>query len=162
MNWTDTLSSISTAVAAATSVVVAVLALRKYFLSKDLEYEANRPFIIPRLIEEIKDGEELVFLEIKNVGDTPARNVKIEFLSDGRWNWVSEPEYPFSKNPGISAIGPNNSVSYFLGAIRQGNPLEDLEFRELFGVVEFDHPVKKIRITDEFRTSLTENRYKSK
>jgi hypothetical protein len=162
MSWTDTVSSISAAVAAGTSVVVAVLALRKYFQSKDLEYEANRPFIIPRLLVEDKDGEKLVFLEIKNVGDTPARNVKIEFLSDGKWNWVADPEYPFSKNPGIAAIGPNNSVSYFLGAIRQGNPLEDLERRELSGFVEFDHPVKRIRISDEFRTSLTENRYKAK
>jgi hypothetical protein len=161
-SWTEVLSAISSAIAAITSILASAVALVAYVKSKKLEYETFRPYIIPVLVTKQSGVEKQLFLEIKNVGDAPAIDVTIKFESDNVWNWVRNPDYPFTSDSGISAIGPGESVRYFLGVIRNGNPLSDIESREIAGWVEFKHPVRRGRISDRFRTSLYDNRYKAK
>jgi hypothetical protein len=160
-NWIQIASTVSAITASFTGIVVAVLAIVSYRESKRFEFEADRPFIIPRLTIGDVSSERWLFLEIRNVGDTPAKNVRINFLSIGQWHWVTNPDYPFLSESGISAIGPGETISFFLGVIRTGNPISDIEKREVFGEVVFDHPIKDELIRDKFRTSLTENRYKA-
>ena len=160
--WTEIVSAISALAAAITGIVVAAIALRQFIVSKKYEYEAIRPFVIPRLVIETISSEKRLFLDIKNVGDAPAKNLRIVFESEGDWHWVSNPDYPFSNNQGISALGPGESVKYFLGVVRPGNPIADIEKREIAGRVIFDSPISQKEIIDPFRTSLTEKRYKAR
>lgn len=158
----DLFSTVSSIIASLTGVLVAILAIKQYRDSKQFDFEANRPFIIPRISTGNIGTERWLFLDIRNVGDTPAKNIRIVFESAGHWHWVANPDYPFLKDAGISAIGPGETLRYFLGVIREGNPISDIETREVFGQVIFDHPTKPHLIIDEFRTSLTEDRYKAK
>lgn len=162
ITWTDVVSALSAAAAFITSALASSLALVAYVRSRRVEFEATRPFVIPRL-ELLRSGTETsLILCIKNVGDTPAQNVLIAFLPGTVWNWVKQPDYPFSSEEGISAIGPGEELRYFLGAIRDGNPLADIANRELKGSISFDNPRGGKRISDAFRASLADDRYKTK
>lgn len=162
MNWTDIVSAIAAALGALTGLVAAFLATRKFYESKKVEFEESRPYIIPNLILETFGNEQKVYLELKNVGDTPARGVRIEFTSSSAWNWVQKPDYPFLDDYGISAIGPGDSVKYFTGVVRKGNPLENIEAETFEGFVTFENPKGGKRLSDPFRMRLSENRFKAK
>lgn len=165
MYWTDVVTAIASAVAALATILGVWIGIGTYLQSKNFEFEAERPFIIPSY-ETIDSPEgKKLYLVLANVGDTPAQNVRLEFTSVGEWNWVRSGDYPFDKakgGRGIAAIGPGERVRYFAGVMRDGNPISDLDTRDVEGVVSFDNPRNVNVIEDKFRISLVENRYKAR
>lgn len=164
MIWTDYVNMVATVVTAAAAVFATVFGLLQYRQSKKLEFEDKRAFIVPRLVVNNDEKTPRVYLVIKNAGDTPAKNVVLEFDEGQVWNWVKPANFPFLKGQGgITAISPAGEISYFLGEIRADNyKFNDIETRDVRGVVSFDHPVRKgKKILDEFRLSLQDNRYQS-
>ena len=156
------MSAIATSLAAVVGIVTAVLAYVTFRRSKALEFEEIRPFMIPSLSLQVLNGKKRLYLNIRNFGDTPAKNVRLEFVEGQAWNWVKDPSYPFLSGDGISAIGPSETVTYFLGELSPRSPLNDIEKRDIDVVVSCDHPVLKRRITDKARMSLQDNRYKAR
>lgn len=160
-DW-NAVAAISTALAAAVGVVTAVLAYFTFFRAKEAQFQEQRPFMIPALSIEKRDQKKRLYLTIQNFGNTPGKNVRLEFKSNQVWNWVLSPNYPFTHGKGISAIGPGQTLTYFLGEIAKDNPLADIEERDIEVRVSCDHPVKKSRIVDDIRMSLQDNRYQSR
>jgi hypothetical protein len=144
------------------SVSVAIFALVEFIRAKRLEFEDKRPYVIPQLSTQMVGDERHLHLTLKNVGDTPAKNVRLSVEGDVQWHWVREPNYPFLSSKGISAIGPGEEARFFLGVVRKGNPLEGIDTEEFQGLVHFDNPRGGKTITDKFRVSLNENRYKAR
>lgn len=164
MNWVDYVNMGASVITAFAAVAAAVYGLRQFKLAKELEFQQKRAFILPRLVIN-KDGKvPRVFLIIQNAGETPAKNVILEFGEGQVWNWVKPANFPFLKSQGgLTAISPGADLSFFLGEIRKDNvKFNDIETRDILGVASFDHPVKKgTRVEDEFRLSLQDNRYQS-
>lgn len=158
----EAVSAIATALASGVGIVTAILAYISFRRSKELEFQEIRPFIIPSLSLLEIDGKKRLTLIIRNYGDTPGKNVQLRFRDGEVWNWVKNPIYPFLSAKGISAIGPGETVTYFLGEVTANNPLHDIENRDIDVMVSCDHPVKKVRLFDEVRMSLQDNRYKTK
>jgi hypothetical protein len=164
MNWTDYVNMVATVVTTVAAVFATVFGLMQYRQSKQLEFEDKRAFIVPRLEVNKDEKTPRVYLVIRNAGDTPAKNVVLEFDEGQVWNWVKPANFPFLKDQGgITAISPAGEMSYFLGEIRADNfKFNDIETRDILGVASFDHPVRKgKRIEDEFRLSLHDNRFQS-
>ena len=161
IDW-EAVSAIATSLAAVVGIVTAVLAYVVFRRSKALEFEEIRPFMIPSFSLQIVNGKKRLYLNIRNFGDTPAKNVRLDFAEGQAWHWVKDPSYPFLSNEGISAIGPSETVTYFLGELSPRSPLNDIEKRDIDVVVSCDHPVLKKRITDTARMSLQDNRYKAR
>ncbi len=155
--WVQILSGIGTTLAA-------VVAALQFFRSKRLEFQEKRPFVIPKLHLESSSRGKALFLLLRNVGDTPATSVKLDFGSEKKWHWVKSPSYPFLTNSeGITAIGPGDELKFFLGKITPAGDLRDIETRDIEVRVSFDNPVRKAqRLHDDIRMSLQDNRYQSK
>lgn len=161
IQW-EAISAISTALASGVGIVTAIAAYVRYRASKDLEFQELRPFLIPSLVIQLREGQKRLYIAIRNCGDTPALNVRLDFQEHQVWNWVRQPDYPFLSPHGISAIGPKETLSYFLGEITDNNPLQDIEFRDIDVVVSCNHPVKNERLSNQLRMSLQDNRYMSR
>jgi hypothetical protein len=161
IDW-QAVSAVATVIASAVGIVTALLAYVTFRRSKEVEFQEIRPFMIPSLSLQVVNGKKRLYLIIRNFGDTPAKNVRLQFAEGQAWNWVKDPSYPFLSEGGISAIGPSETVTYFLGELTPRSPLNDIEKRDIDVVVTCDHPVLKERITDTVRMSLQDNRYKAK
>ena len=161
IDW-NAVSAVATALAAGVGIVTAILAYSTFRRAKEAEFQEQRPFMIPSLHVEVADRTKRLYLSIRNYGNTPAKDVRLEFAPGQAWNWVQKPDYPFVSHKGISAIGPGQTLTYFLGEIRKGTPLGDIETRDIDVTVSCDHPIKKERIVDGIRMSLQDNRYKAR
>jgi len=164
MNWVDYVNMAAAVTTALAAVAAAIFGLRQFHQASELEFQDKRAFIVPRLVIN-KDGKApRVYLVIENAGDTPAKNVILEFRNGQVWNWVKPANFPFLKaQGGITAMSPGAEMSFFLGEIRKDNvKFNDIESRDILGSASFDHPVRKgKRVNDEFRLSLQDNRYQS-
>lgn len=164
MDWVDYLNTGSAVMTAAAAVVATVIGLWQFRQAKQLEFQDKRAFIVPRLTINKDSKMPRVYLVIHNAGDTPAKNIVLEFREGQVWNWVKPANFPFLEDQGgITALSPGAEMSFFLGEIRRDNvKFNDIEKRDILGVASFDHPVRKgKRVRDEFRLSLQDNRYQS-
>lgn len=164
MNWVDYVNMGASVTTALAAVAASIFGLGQYQQAKELEFQDKRAFIVPRLTINKDEKFPRVYLVIQNAGDTPAKNVVLEFGDGQVWNWVKPANFPFLKGQGgITAISPGAEFTFFLGEIRKDNvKFNDIEGRDIFGVASFDHPVLKgRRVEDEFRLSLQDNRYQS-
>lgn len=161
IDW-NAVSAIATALAAGVGIVTALVAYSTYRRAKEAEFQEQRPFMIPSLHIEVMDRTKRLYLSIRNYGNTPAKDVRLDFAPGQAWNWVQKPDYPFVSGKGISAVGPGQTLTYFLGEIREGTHLGDIETRDIDVTVSCDHPIKNERIVDEIRMSLQDNRYKAR
>jgi hypothetical protein len=164
VNWVDYVNMVATVITALAALAAAIFGLRQFRQASELEFQDKRAFIVPRLVLN-KDGKvPRVYLIIQNAGDTPAKNVILNFREGQVWNWVKPANFPFLEDQGgITAMSPGAEMSFFLGEIRKDNAkFNDIERRDILGVASFDHPVKEgKRVEDEFRLSLQDNRYQS-
>lgn len=164
MNWIDYLNVGAAVTTAMAAVAAAFFGLRQFRQASELEFQDKRAFIVPRLFLNKEGKAPRVYLIIQNAGDTPAKNVILDFREGQVWNWVKPANFPFRKDQGgITALSPGAEMSFFLGEIRKDNAkFNDIETRDILGVASFDHPVLKgKRVNDEFRLSLHDNRYQS-
>lgn len=164
MNWVDYVNMAAAVTTALAAVAAAVFGLWQFRQAKQLEFQDKRAFIVPRLVINKDHKFPRVYLELRNAGDTPAKNVILEFREGQVWNWVKPANFPFLKDQGgITALSPGAETCFFIGEIRKDNAkFNDIETRDVFGVASFDHPVRKgKRVEDDFRLSLQDNRYQS-
>jgi hypothetical protein len=164
VNWVDYVNMTAAVTTALAALAAAIFGLRQFRHASELEFQDKRAFIVPRLVLNEDGKAPRVYLIIRNAGDTPAKNVVLEFRDGQVWNWVKPADFPFLKaQGGITAMSPGAEMSFFLGEIRKDNlKFNDIQTRDIFGVASFDHPVQKgKRVHDEFRLSLQDNRYQS-
>jgi hypothetical protein len=164
VNWVDYVNMSAAVTTALAALAAAVFGLRQFRQASELEFQDKRAFIVPRVVLNKDGNAPRVYLIIQNAGDTPAKNVILDFREGQVWSWVKPANFPFLKDQGgITALSPGAEMSFFLGEIRKDNvKFNDIEKRDILGVASFDHPVRKgKRVRDEFRLSLQDNRYQS-
>lgn len=164
MNWVDYVNTGSAVITAFAAVVATVIGPWQFRQAKQLEFQDKRAFIVPRLSINNDGKLPRVYLMVQNVGDTPAKNVVLDFEEGQVWHWVKAAKFPFLKDlGGITALSSGAEMSFFRGEIRKDNvKFNDIESRDIIGVASFDQPVRKgKRVRDEFRLSLQDNRYQS-
>ena len=162
--WIPFAELAASAVTASAAVTATVVGLWQFRLAKQLEFQEKRAFIVPRLTINKVEKVPRVYLVIRNAGDTPAKNVILDFGENQVWHWVKPANFPFLRESGgITAVAPGDEMSYFVGEIRNDNSrFNDIEQRDVTGVASFDHPIRKgKRLADDFRLSLNDQRYKS-
>ena len=95
MNWVDYVNMVATVITALAALAAAIFGLRQFRQASELEFQDKRAFIVPRLVLN-KDGKApRVYLIIQNAGDTPAKNVILNFREGQVWNWVKPAKFPF-------------------------------------------------------------------
>jgi hypothetical protein len=80
--------------------------------------EDLRPYIQVS-VNKSKSGSRLIGeLSIRNTGQTPALNVKLEFPGDANWQNVNNPSlYSFTQTEGIHKLNPGQEFIFYLGPI---------------------------------------------
>ena len=153
----DFLQALSSAITAVVAVLALIYAYKQTKLARIGHFAERRPYVVPSY--EVKDssrGEKSVYLVITNYGNTPAKDVTLQFSSDTAWNYVkSAVHFPFlPENKGISVIPPGANNSYFVGVLSINSDLHRLREDEITVSVEFGMYEQQERITDSFRLSL--------
>jgi hypothetical protein len=162
--WIPFAELAASVVTASAAVTATFIGLRQFRQARQLEFEDKRAFIVPRLTINKEDEFPRVYLVIRNAGDMPAKNVILDFEVNQVWHWVKPANFPFLREfGGITVIAPGDEMSYFVGEIRMDNTLfNDITNRDVTGIGSFDHPIfKGERVADDFRLSLSDQRYKS-
>lgn len=153
----DFMQALSSGITAAVAVLALVYAYKQTKLARTGHFAERRPYIVPSY--EVKDssrGEKSVYLVIANYGNTPAKDVTLQFSPHTAWNYVkSANHFPFlPENKGISVIPPGTRTSYFVGILSPKSDLHFLREEEITVSVEFGMYEQQERIIDSFRLSL--------
>lgn len=153
----DFIQMFSSAVTAVVAVIALIYAYRQTELARRGHFAERRPYVVPTY--EVKDssrGEKRVYLVLVNYGNTPAKDVTLQFSSNVPWHYVkSASHFPFlPENKGISVIPPQTSNNYFVGYLSPTSDLHLLREEEITVSVEFGMYERQERIRDSFRLSL--------
>ena len=118
-----------------------------------------RPYVSTVLRSTTVRGEPAVTLEITNHGRTPALNVKISFLEGDVFHYVSNPNFPFLADDGISVLAPSETRTYFLGRLVQGTAFHSSMQNSVPIVVEYRSGVTEVALTQALTLSLNDGKY---
>ena len=127
----------------------------------------RRPYVVCEYVREKgAKGADAVFLQISNVGETPAFDVRLDFGDRDDWHWVRPANFPFlNSEGGLSVLVNGHPVRYFVGTLSQNSVLKNLEMSHLNVSVTYNAlqgSGKKIPIKEEARLTLQSYRYRSK
>jgi hypothetical protein len=154
---TDWIQAVSAAVTAVIAVAAGIFAFVQVRQAATAHFAERRPYVVPSLEVRPSDTNEFrVYLVIKNFGQTPAKNVVVEFENGANWNHISRAHVlPFMKiNGGISVVTPHASNEFFIGPLSHSSPLNALRTESILATVTFRAYGHSRIVTDEFRLTL--------
>jgi hypothetical protein len=157
MTVTDWIQAISASVTALVAVAAAIYAVIEVKQASNAHFAERRPYIVPSLeVRPSEKGESRVYLVIKNFGQTPAKDVVIEFDDDVAWHHISTAHVlPFVKaNGGISVVTPGASHDFFIGPLSRSSVLNELRAGSVLAKVTFEAYGHRGPVEDEFRLTL--------
>jgi hypothetical protein len=153
----DSFQVIGTAVTAIVAVIAVIYAYRQTELARTGHFAERRPYLVPSYeVSDSDKGVKRVFLVITNYGNTPAKDVTLEFSSNAAWHDIKYADhFPFlTSNNGISVIPPGSRNSFFVGNLSTNSCLQVLRTEEITASVHFGMYERQDRISDSFRLSL--------
>ncbi len=130
-------------------------------------FSNRRPYVICsyRLVS-TAGKYDAVHLEIANVGNTPAYDVKLCFEQERDWHWVRPADFPFlPEGPGISVIAPGGCVTFFVGPMSPQSVLKGLKDSSIKVTLRYYAPIgrsSRVLLKDSVNISLQDYRFRSK
>lgn len=153
----DVLQILSSVVTAIVAVIALMFAYRQTKLAREGHIAERRPYIVPAFeIEGTDKARKKVYLSLTNFGNTPAKDVILEFQGEEPWHDISSAShFPFlAENRGISVIPPEANMRFFVGNLAPKSSLQTLRSSDLEVVIEFAVYGEKARFRDNFRITL--------
>lgn len=118
-----------------------------------------KPYVSVSLKRADARGEDSVLLLLTNFGRTPALNVKITFPEQRAWNYVSNPNFAFADENGITVLAPGETKSYFLGRLVPGSGFARVLVEDLLATVTFGSQVSESSEQHSVRVGLNDHRF---
>ena len=115
-------------------IALALFAKRQLSEARDLRIQQSRPFVVVDVVND----DIVLFLSVKNIGSTVARNLTVRFNRPVRTDQWLLATWTYSQlfTEGMAALVPGRELRFALGAYLGGDAIE----KRIAGKVAYDGP----------------------
>ena len=141
-SWSD----VATIVSALLAVVAIAFVWWQVRQFRKAEESGARAYLSARLELGKSRERPAMFLVLKNHGNSPAKDIHIEFNHVNNWHYVEHwQKFPFVGENRILQLLPDEERKYFLGTLVRGSRLVSLKTGQATGTLIYSDPISSER-----------------